>query len=204
MFDRCSALPAVANRQFVWAQCARVVSIPRAARVEASQRSAHAPVAAAPLPRGARTRYPDAPGRKETSVVEWKEPGRCMRILRERWKQNAPGTCDPRAFAFLGRSGWPISQGVSRMSEVQVPCAFDIAQVAAVRTQRQAAARWLQGGLAVEGIGGLHGKNSIAEKTATWPTGAHDTPLVCDAQHFFHFIFEAQPTVVESVASGCR
>ena len=73
------------------------------------------------------------------------------------------------------------------MSEVQVPCAFDTAQVAAVRTQRQAAARWLQGGLAVEGIGGLHGKNSIAEKTATGPTGAHDTPLVCDAQHFFHF-----------------
>lgn len=103
--DRCSALPAVANRQSVRARCALVVSIPRAARVEASQRGAHAPVAAAPLPRGARTRYPDAPGRKETSVVEWKEPGRCMRILRERWKQNAPGTCDPRAFAFLGRSG---------------------------------------------------------------------------------------------------
>ena len=176
---------------------------PRAARVGASRRSAHAPVAAAPLPRGAHARYPDAPGRKGTSVVERSEP-RCMRILRERWKQNAPGTCDPRAFAFLGRSGWPISQGVSRMSEVQVPCAFGTAQVAAVRTQRQAAARGLQGGLAVEGIGGLHGKNSVAEKTATWPTGAHDTPLVCDAQHFFLFIFEARPTVVESVASGCR
>lgn len=52
VFDRCSALPAVANRQSVRAPCAPVVSIPRAARVEASQRSAHAPVAAAPLPRG--------------------------------------------------------------------------------------------------------------------------------------------------------
>ena len=61
------------------------------------------------------------------------------------------------------------------MSEVQVPCAFGTAQVAAFRTQRQAAARGLQGGLAVEGIGGLHGKNSMAEKTATRPTGAHET-----------------------------
>lgn len=42
------------------------------------------------------------------------------------------------------------------MSGVQMPCAFDIAHAAVVRTQRQAAARWLQGGLAVEGIGGLH------------------------------------------------
>ena len=90
------------------------------------------------------------------------------------------------------------------MSEVQVPCAFDIAQVAAVRTQHQAAARGLQGGLAVEGIGGLHGKNSIDEKTATGPTGAHDTPLVCEAQHFFHFIFDARPTAVEVTISGCR
>jgi hypothetical protein len=153
---------------------------------------------------GARTRYPDAPGRKETSVVEWKEPGRCMRILRERRKQNAPGTCDPRAFAFLGRSGWPISQGVSRMSEDQVPCAFDIAQAAHVRVQRHAAARWLQGGLAVEGIGGLHEENSLGEKTATRPTGAHDTPLVCDAQHFSDFIFDGRPAASEGSTSGCR
>jgi hypothetical protein len=136
----------------------------RAARVEASQRSAHAPVAAAPLPRGAWTRYPDAPGRKETSVMEWMKPGRCMRILRERWKQNAPGTCDPRAFAFLGRSGWPISQRVSRMSEAQAPRAFAIAQIAIIRVQDQAAARWLQGGLAVEGIDGLHGKIRLVKK----------------------------------------
>lgn len=113
VFDRCSPLPAVANRQFVRAPCALVVSTPRAARVEASQRSAHAPVAAAPLPRDAQARYPDASGRKGISVVEWMEPGRCMRILRERWKQNAPGACDPRAFAFpreIGVADLPGSQ----------------------------------------------------------------------------------------------
>ena len=49
---RCSRLPAVANRQWVWAFLPDLlVSISRTARAEASGRSAHAPVAAAPLPR---------------------------------------------------------------------------------------------------------------------------------------------------------
>lgn len=153
---------------------------------------------------GARTRATRMPqGGKE--LPWWKETNldACASSANAENK-TPPGMATRGRSRFLGRSGWPISQGVSRMSEVQVPCAFGTAQVAAVRTQRQAAARGLQGGLAVEGIGGLHGKNSVAEKTATWPTGAHDTPLVCDAQHFFHFIFEGRPTVVESVASGCR
>ena len=34
--------------------------------------------------------------------------------------------------------------------------------------------------------------------------GPADTNYRFMAQHFFHFIFEARPTVVESVASGCR
>lgn len=90
------------------------------------------------------------------------------------------------------------------MSGVQVPCAFDIAQAAPIRVQHQAAARWLQGGLAVEGIGGLHEKNSFDEKTATGPTGAHDTPLVCEAQQLFHFFRKADEWHQRMERRACR
>lgn len=90
------------------------------------------------------------------------------------------------------------------MSEGQAPCAFAIAQIAAVRAQRYAAARWLQDERAVEGIGGLHEKNSSGEKTATGPTGADNTPLVCEAQHFFNFIFDGRQAAPEGSTSGCR
>lgn len=90
------------------------------------------------------------------------------------------------------------------MSEAQAPRAFAIAQIAVIRVQHQAAARWLQGGLAVEGVGGLHEKNSSGEKTATRPTGADNTPLVCEAQHFFNFIFDGRPAASEGSTRGCR
>ena len=50
------------------------------------------------------------------------------------------------------------------MSEAQALRAFAIAQIVAIRVQRHAAARWLQGGLAVEGMDGLHGKIRLVKK----------------------------------------
>ena len=113
---RCSALPAVANRQSVRAHGAHfVVPSERRSRRSITTQRTCAGCSRAPASGRAQARYPDAPGRKPgVSLLDGTKPARCMRILRERQKQNAPGTCDPRAFACLGRSGWPISQGVSR------------------------------------------------------------------------------------------
>lgn len=47
-------------------------------------------------------------------------------------------------------------------------------------------------------------KNSLGEKTATRATGADNTPLVCEAQHFFNFIFDGRPAASEGSTSGCR
>lgn len=155
---------------------------PGAARVGASPRSAHAPVAAAPLPRGAHARYPDAPGRKpRVSLSDETKPVRCTCILRERQKQNAPGTCDPRAFACLGRSGWPISQGGQPRLGVQIPLAFETAR----QDARARAVAWPQGNQVRVGGKADHG-NRFGEKTATRAKAAHDTPVVFKLQHFFN------------------
>lgn len=47
-------------------------------------------------------------------------------------------------------------------------------------------------------------KNSLGEKTATRPTGADNTPLVCEAQHFFNFIFDGRRAASKGSTSGCR
>lgn len=163
VFGRCSALPAVANRQSVRARRALVGVLstcsPRRGittqRTCASRSRAPASGRARALPGCPRAERNFRGGKKRTSMHA--HPPRTPKTERPRvWR--------PEGVRVPRRSGWPISQGVSRMSEVQVPCAFGTAQVAAFRTQHQAAARGLQGGLAVEGIGGLHGKKSVAEE----------------------------------------
>ena len=47
-------------------------------------------------------------------------------------------------------------------------------------------------------------KNSLGEKTATRATGADNTPLACEAQHFFDFIFDGRSAAPEGCTSGCR
>ena len=49
---------------------------------------------------------------------------RCMCILRERWKQNAPGFCDPRAFASPREIGVADHPGSQPESVVDVPLRF--------------------------------------------------------------------------------
>lgn len=68
VFDRCSVLPAVANRQFVQAHCALCVANPASRHSRRSITTRRiAPVAATPLPRARVVAHPDASGRKVIS-----------------------------------------------------------------------------------------------------------------------------------------
>ena len=86
---------------------------PRAARVEASPRGAHAPVAAAPLPRARRIA---APGcfRAESDFQELVLPNSCAACasFANAGNKTPPGLATRGRSRCLGRSGWPISQGV--------------------------------------------------------------------------------------------
>ena len=86
---------------------------PRAARVEASPRGAHAPVAAAPLPRARVVAHPDASGRK---IIFYRLvlPNSCAACasFANAGNKTPPGLATRGRSRCLGRSGWPISQGV--------------------------------------------------------------------------------------------
>jgi hypothetical protein len=86
---------------------------PRAARVEASPRGAHAPVAAAPLPRA---RSIAAPGCfRAESIFHWLVlPNSCAACasFANAGNKTPPGLATRGRSRCLGRSGWPISQGV--------------------------------------------------------------------------------------------
>ena len=86
---------------------------PRAARVEASPRGAHAPVAAALLPRA---RSIAAPGcfRAESFFHGLVLPNSCAACasFANAGNKTPPGLATRGRSRCLGRSGWPISQGV--------------------------------------------------------------------------------------------
>lgn len=59
----------------------------------------------------------------------------CWDFLCERRKRNAPGFCDPRAFAFLGRSGRPTSHAERSVRDVPQTVAFAERPHAAVQAE---------------------------------------------------------------------
>lgn len=107
VFDRCSVLPAVANRQSVQAHCAPCFANPasRRSRRSITTRRTCAGCSRAPAS-GAQHRCARMlQGGKIFQQTGFAELLRCMRFLCERGKQNAPGTCDPRAFALAREIG---------------------------------------------------------------------------------------------------
>ena len=173
---------------------------PRAARVEASPRGAHAPVAAAPLPRARSIARPDASGRKTISLqTGFAELSRCMRFLCERWKQNAPGFCDPRAFALpreIGVADLPGSPTVIRCAVYRLrspgrrSLCFVHARASAPRLVGHSAKR-----IALTKFGFM-GSSDVA-KNAARAKAAHDTLLIFDAQLFFNI-------EISSPTNGCN
>lgn len=86
---------------------------PRAARVEASPRGAHAPVAAAPLPRACSIAAPGC--FRAESIFHWLVlPNSCAACasFANAGNKTPPGLATRGRSRCLGRSGWPISQGV--------------------------------------------------------------------------------------------
>ena len=119
VFDRCSALPAVANRQSVRAHCAPCVANPasRRSRRSITTRRTCAGCSRAPASGAQHGCARMLQGGKFFLLTGFAELLRCMRFLCERWKQNAPGTCDPRAFALpreIGVADLPGSPTVIR------------------------------------------------------------------------------------------
>lgn len=112
-----------------------------------------------------------------------------------------PGLATRGRSRFLGRSGWPISQGVSRMSGVQAPCGFAAGLGSeGIRMHAQAAARWLQIKRVGDVVRGLHGMWS-GEKTAAGAEGrARYAGCFVRATHFS--LCFSLPT--GGVGNGCQ
>jgi hypothetical protein len=124
VFDRCSVLPAVANGQSLRASCAQCIANPasRRSRRSITTRRTCAGRSRAPAS-GAQHRCARMLQgeyrllKADFPLAGFAELLRCMRFLCERWKQNAPGTCDPRAFALpreIGVADLPGSPTVIR------------------------------------------------------------------------------------------
>ena len=176
----------VANPQSVWTHCVRFGVPPHATRVGASTRSAHAPVAAAPLLR-TRMAHPDAPGRKPVGFLRKEMPvcDACASSANA-GNKTPPGFATRGRSLRLGRSGWPISQGVSRnqLSMYRFDSSPAWSAHATVPWLGSRRASTLADALAEMGRRFM---GTRMEKTAaTKGEGAHDTPVVFRMQHFFN------------------
>ena len=113
VFDRCSILPAVANRQCLQAHCAQSLAIHSTPRASKHHNAAHM----RPLPLrprfGVQSSTPDASGQKHGSVrLDWLNSFDAYASLANARNKTPPGLATRGRSRCLGRSGWPISQGV--------------------------------------------------------------------------------------------